>query len=144
MGSQRVGHNWVLHFHCTGEERRLPMQKIWETWVRSLGQEDPPEYEMTPHSSILAWKFPWTDGPGRPQSMRLQRVRHIWAHVHAHKLYWELRQCAVAQNSGVWLKRTRSLGETDDSARGTQMWENPQHRQTYKKNFRYACPVDSS
>ena len=38
---------------------------IRETWVRSLGQEDPLEKEMTTHSSILAWRIPWTEEPGR-------------------------------------------------------------------------------
>ena len=43
---------------------------MWETWVRSLGQEDPPpEKEMATHSSILAWNIPWTEEPGRLQSM---------------------------------------------------------------------------
>ena len=45
-------------------------------WVRSLGQEDPLEEEMATHSSILAWKIPWTEKPGRVLSMGLQRVRH--------------------------------------------------------------------
>ena len=43
-----------------------------ETQVRSLGQEDPLEKEMVTHSSILAWRIPWTDKPGRLQSMVLQ------------------------------------------------------------------------
>ena len=43
-----------------------------ETWVRSLGQEDPLEKEMATHSSILAWRIPWTEKPGRLQSMWLQ------------------------------------------------------------------------
>ena len=47
-----------------------------ETWVRSLGQEDPLEKEMATHSSILAWKIPWTEDPDRLQSMGSQRVRH--------------------------------------------------------------------
>ena len=49
---------------------------MWETWVRSLGQEDPLEKEMATHSSILAWKIPWMEEPGRLQSMGLQRVGH--------------------------------------------------------------------
>ena len=49
-----------------------------ETWVRSLGQEDPLEKEKATHSSILAWKIPWTEGPGRLQTMGLQRVGHNW------------------------------------------------------------------
>ena len=42
--------------------KRLPT--MWETWVRSLGREDPLEKEMVTHSSIHAWKIPWTEGPG--------------------------------------------------------------------------------
>ena len=47
-----------------------------ETWVRSLGQEDPLEKEMATHSSILAWEILWTEEPGGLQSMGLQRVGH--------------------------------------------------------------------
>ena len=49
---------------------------MWETWVRSLGQEDPLEKEMATHSSSLAWKIPGTEEPGRLQSMGSQRVGH--------------------------------------------------------------------
>ena len=42
---------------------------MWETWVRSLGWEDPLEKEMATHSSILAWKIPWMEEPGRLQSV---------------------------------------------------------------------------
>ena len=44
--------------------------------VQSLGQEEPLEEEMAAHSSSLAWKIPWTEEPGRLQSIGLQRVRH--------------------------------------------------------------------
>ena len=47
-----------------------------ETWLQSLGCEDPLEKEMATESSILAWKIPWTVEPGRVQSMGLQRVGH--------------------------------------------------------------------
>ena len=47
-----------------------------ETWVRFLGQEDPLEKAMATLSSTLAWKIPWTEKPGRLQSMGLQRVGH--------------------------------------------------------------------
>ena len=50
-----------------------------ETWVWSLGREDPLEKEMATHSSILAWRIPWTQEPCKPQSMGLQRVRPDWA-----------------------------------------------------------------
>ena len=49
-----------------------------EILIQPLCQEDPLEKEMVPHSSILAWKIPWTEEPGRLQSMGLQRVRHHW------------------------------------------------------------------
>ena len=52
------------------------LQAVWETWVRSLGWEDPLEKGMTTHSSILAWKIPWTEEPGRLQAMGSQRVGH--------------------------------------------------------------------
>ena len=47
-----------------------------ETRVRSLGQEEPLEKDMATHSSTLAWKIPWTEEPGRLQSMGSQRVGH--------------------------------------------------------------------
>ena len=49
---------------------------MWETWVRSLGQEGPLEEGMATPSSILAWRIPWTEEPGGLQSMRSQRVGH--------------------------------------------------------------------
>ena len=54
--------------------KRLPSMR--ETWVLSLGWEDPLEKKMAPHSSILAWKTLWTREPGGLQSMGLQRVGH--------------------------------------------------------------------
>ena len=57
--------------------KNLPtMQESQEMRVRSLGQEDPLEEEMAPHSSILAWKIPWAEESGGLQSMGLQRVGH--------------------------------------------------------------------
>ena len=49
---------------------------MWETWVRSLGQEDPLEKETATHFSMPAWKIPWMEEAGRLQSMVSQRVRH--------------------------------------------------------------------
>ena len=49
---------------------------VWETRVRSLGWEDPLEKEMATHSSILAWKTPWVEEPGRLQAIGSQRVGH--------------------------------------------------------------------
>ena len=52
------------------------MQETQETWVRSLGWEDPPEKEMATHSNILAWEIPWTEEPDGTQSTESQRVGH--------------------------------------------------------------------
>ena len=54
--------------------KRLPTMR--ETWVQSLGREDLLEKEMATHSSILAWKIPWMEEPGRLQFMGSQRVGH--------------------------------------------------------------------
>ena len=54
--------------------KRLP--PMWETRVQSLGWEDPLEKEMATHSSILAWRTPWTEELGGLQSMGSQRVGH--------------------------------------------------------------------
>ena len=54
--------------------KRLPI--MWETWVQSLGREDLLEKEMATHSSILAWKILWMEGPGRQQATESQRVEH--------------------------------------------------------------------
>ena len=63
-----------MGFPGGSEVNHLPAMQ--ETWVRSLGQEDPPQKEMVTHSSTLAWKITWTEKPGRLQSMGSQRVGH--------------------------------------------------------------------
>ena len=62
--------------------KRLPA--IWETWVRSLGQEDPLEKEMATQSSILAWRIPWTEEPGGLQSMGSQSRTRLSDFTHSH------------------------------------------------------------
>ena len=54
----------------------LAMQETQKTWVQSLGWEEPLEEGMATHSSILAWRIPWTEEPGWLQSKGSQRVRH--------------------------------------------------------------------
>ena len=54
--------------------KNLPV--VQETWVQSCGQKDPLEKRMATHSSILAWKIPWTEEPGGLQSIRSQKVGH--------------------------------------------------------------------
>ena len=57
-------------------QRVKRLSTMWETRVQSLGWADPLEKEMAIHSSIIAWKIPWTEEPGRLQSMGSQRVGH--------------------------------------------------------------------
>ena len=52
------------------------LSTMWETWVRSLGWKGPLEKEMAIHSSTVAWEIPWTEEPGRLQSMGSQRAGH--------------------------------------------------------------------
>ena len=74
----RRDHLFQLTFHNASlmaqSLKRLPTMQ--ETWVRSLGREDPLEKEMATHSSILAWRIPWTEEPGGLQSTESQRVGH--------------------------------------------------------------------
>ena len=84
LGSQRVGHDWsdwartqVALF----ERTRLPMQETQEMQVRSLGQEDTLEEAMATHSSILAWRIPWTWEPSGLQSTGLPKGRHEWSNL---------------------------------------------------------------
>ena len=65
--------------------KNLPTMQ--ETWVRSLGREDPLKKGMAPHSSILDWRILWTEEPGELQSMGSQRVRHNWS---VNTLSWPL------------------------------------------------------
>ena len=69
------------------------MQETQETWIQSLGWEDPLEQEMAAHSRILAWRIPWTEEPGGLQSTGSQRVEDKWARMHDH-LWWE-RGCRL-------------------------------------------------
>ena len=100
MGSQRVGHNWetsvsqyiafvksqlliyllsMFPHPVVQMVKNLPV--VRETQVQSLGQEDPLEKGMATYFSILAWRIPWTEKPGRLQSMGLHRVGHNWVTV---------------------------------------------------------------
>ena len=65
--------------------KNLPSMQ--EIWVQSLGQEDPLEKEMVPHSSILAWRIPWTEEPGGLQPRGAQRVGHM---VIKRNMMWEV------------------------------------------------------
>ena len=70
--------------------KNLPAMQ--ETWVQSMGQEDPLEEKMATHSRILVWKIPWTEKPGELQSMRLQSRTQLSTEALVKKGLWlELR-----------------------------------------------------
>ena len=70
---------WILDLASLVAQRVKRLPAMQETRVRFLGQEGPLEKEISTHCSILAWKIPWMEEPGRLQSMGSQRVRHDWA-----------------------------------------------------------------
>ena len=88
-GVAKSGHDWATELNWTELSKvivlslvaqtvkKLPV--VQETWVQYLGWEDPLEKGMTAHSSILPWRFPWTEEPGRLQFVASQRVGHDWA-----------------------------------------------------------------
>ena len=81
---------------------------MWETWVLSLGWEDPLEEGMETRSSILAWRIPSTEEPGGLQSMGSQRIGHDWAtehtaHMESFFLFLQLRKKAVFSSNFLFL-----------------------------------------
>ena len=68
--------NVITHIEMSQVGGACQQCRRHETWVPSLGQEDPLEEGMATRSSILAWRISWTEEPGGLQSMGLQRVRH--------------------------------------------------------------------
>ena len=69
-----ISHETFEIFLVAQMVKNLPAMQV--TWVQSLSQENPLEKGVATHSSILAWKIPWTEEPGSLQSIGLQRVRH--------------------------------------------------------------------
>ena len=69
-----------------------------ETQVWSLGWENPLKEEMAIHSSILAWKIPWTEELGGLQSKGSQRVGHGWVTKHKHRFYFIKKNICVSRN----------------------------------------------
>ena len=105
-------------------QRLKHLTPMWETRVRSLGQEEPLEKETATHSSIRAWRIPWPEELGRLQSTGLQRVGHDWAtslhftsrrrsvsNVQFASSFWT----SVNTHWRLWAWRSRA-------------WETPSHR----------------
>ena len=71
-------HIWYSQASLVAQRLKRP-PAMQETWVWSLGREDSLEKEMATHSSITAWKTPWTEEPGRLQCLGSQKIGHDWA-----------------------------------------------------------------
>ena len=83
-----------------GREPACQCRKHKRSQVQSLGEEDPLAKEMATHSSILSWKIPWTEEPGRLQFMGSQRVGHDWTCTHSEDKREEREQ--TRQKSSSW------------------------------------------
>ena len=117
IGLQRVGHDWATSLFTSLSlvahmVKHLPATR--ETWVWSLGQRSL-EKAMANHSSILVWKIPWTEEPGRLQSMRLQSQTRLSKFTHLRRL-GHLRRLVMpgegAGRSKRWLWRAARFCRT--------------------------------
>ena len=88
----------LLHLTSPVAQMVKCLSTIQETWLLSLGREDPLEKEMAIHSSTIAWKIPWTEELGRLQSMGSQRVGHDWATSLSLHRWWECKVVHVVQS----------------------------------------------
>ena len=111
-------------------QRVKHLPAMWETRVWSLCWEDPLKKETATHSSILAWRIPWTEQPGRLQSMGLQRVGHDWATslnfspnyylVIVPEFYYYFKNSSSKWNQGT-LSYSRKSSSTFKGSEGTWM-----------------------
>ena len=102
---------WLQYSWTSPVAQRVKnMPAVSETWVPSLGWEDPPEEGMATLSSILAWRIPWTEEPGGLQSMVLQRVGHDWSTKHNS----QHNKCSIRSEYltyWIWKRRWKSFSE---------------------------------
>ena len=83
FATPKTGVDWSLGFPggASGKEPACQCRSWWEMWVQFLASEDSLVEGMATHSSILAWKTPWTEEPGRLQSIGTHKVRHGWSNL---------------------------------------------------------------
>ena len=125
--SPGVGNGYPLQYYWASLVAQNSLAKnlpaMWETWILSQGWEDPLDESIATHSSILAWRIPWTEVPGGLQFMGLQRVRHLWVtkHIIGHGYCWP-KWCRVVDRSRI----SQKVGIWDETQRmkRTQLWKN--------------------
>ena len=103
--SHRVRHNWSMHacMHALLKLKLLNKLNIEELAVRTKSgycSKSLREKAMAPHSSTLAWKIPWTEGPGGLQSMGSLRVRHNWATDTTEQLHFHFSLSCIGEGNG--------------------------------------------
>ena len=128
--SQKRLSNFQFHFFggflVAQLVKNLPA--VQETRVWSQGWEDPLEKEMATHSSILAWKIPWTEEPGGLQSMGSQRVRHDWVTntftfwYKGEEQGWEWQACHRKESRHHWHRDTGSVLEDIENIYTPDTW----------------------
>ena len=112
--------NWQLGAFLVAQTvKNLPT--ILKTRVRSLGREDPLEKGMATHSSILAWRIPWTEDPDRLQSMRSQRLGHDWA-TNTFFQEGERGWQRMRWLDGITISMDMNLVERQEMVRDRQAW----------------------
>ena len=120
------------------------MQEMEETWVWSLGREDPLEEGMATHSSVLAWRIPWIDEPGGLPSMGSQGVRRDWSNLAHSTVPHSVLEMAWGQEQMGYNERKfmgwQSSGRSRQVGRKKPRGRSP--RLSFKKKF-YWCAVAS-
>ena len=117
----------MLNMRASLVAQRLKcLPPMWETRVWSLGHEDPLEKEMATHSSILAWRIPWTEEPGGLQSTGSQRVRHDWVTLLTYLEEIKLLYFVICNNLDflsilIWKKIINSLRISNLASWGNSM-----------------------
>ena len=106
-----IWRNWKafskIHRVFPGSSAVKNLPAVWETWVQSLVPEDPLEKGMATHSNILVWRIPWTEEPGKLQSMGLERVTHNWETntFTFSKIHMEMQSFRIAK---IFLKKKKA------------------------------------
>ena len=121
------------------------MQETWDMWVRSLNQDNPLEKGTATHSSILAWRIPWTEEPGGLWSTGSQRVRHDWSDWARTRSDSKGPKCCWCREYDTWhnvplryLRRylRMSLDIMPESEHGYQKWIPPSFRSQQSQRCR--------
>ena len=105
---ETVSHSWDHHGASLVARTVQRLPAVQETGVLSLGREDTAEEGMAPHSSILAWRIPWTEEPGGRQSTGSRRVRHDWGTDADQGRYADMFLCKIYTDISGHISETKT------------------------------------